>query len=220
MRSKTYTFNGKKYKMDNQGFLISPSDWDEDFAEGMARRAKIVGGLTEEHWRVIRFIRNTFEKMNECPLVYVACRENRIGLGELKRLFPAGYLRGACKLAGVTYREVKFQQHWLEENIARHKKAYEARKYSTDEHGFLTDSSDWDENFALRTAYELGMREYLTDEHWKVISYLREFFRKTGEVPTVFQTCEENGLALTDLERLFPDGYHRGAVKIAGLRVR
>jgi tRNA 2-thiouridine synthesizing protein E len=77
-----------------------------------------------------------------------------------------------------------------------------------------------DENFALHKAEEMKMKEGLTDKHWKVIRFLRESFQKNGEVPNVFQTCEANQIELDELERLFPDGYHRGAVKIAGLHYR
>jgi sulfur relay (sulfurtransferase) DsrC/TusE family protein len=60
----------------------------------------------------------------------------------------------------------------------------------------------------------------LGDKHWQIIKYLRERYEKDKEVPTVYETCEENNIELEELEQLFPDGYHRGAVKIAGLRVR
>ena len=68
MRSlRTYNYKDKTYKVDSQGFLMDPAEWDEDFAEGMAPKVGIPNGLTEEHWKVIRFIRNTFERMNVCP---------------------------------------------------------------------------------------------------------------------------------------------------------
>jgi tRNA 2-thiouridine synthesizing protein E len=60
----------------------------------------------------------------------------------------------------------------------------------------------------------------LTDDHWRVINFLRKRFEETGTVPTVYETCEENRIELENLESLFPDGYHRGAVKVSGLRVR
>jgi len=214
---ETFTYKNKSYKVDRRGFLANPGDWDEDFAEGMAPRVRIRRGLTEEHWRVIYFIRNSYEQMNECPLVYVACRKNDIGLGDLKRLFPSGYLRGACKLAGITYRDTTFQRYWLEENLPRHERSYRDKRYATDSHGFLLNHADWDENFAIRMAYKMSMPDYLTEKHWKVIYYLREEFNKTGTVPTVYETCTDNQIDLPELEELFPDGYHRGAVKIAGL---
>jgi tRNA 2-thiouridine synthesizing protein E len=217
---KNFRYRDKEYRVDSEGFLLYPDEWDEDFAEGMAPEVGITGGLTEAHWRVLRFLRNTFEAMNVCPLVYVACEKNELGLGDLERLFPTGYLRGACRLAGVTYREAYLQNYWLQSNIVHHTKTYERRTYATDAQGFLVNADDWDENYAVHKAFEMKMPDYLTDEHWKIIYFLRNRYRDTGKVPTVFETCEANDLTLADLQRLFPDGYHRGAVKIAGLRAR
>lgn len=213
-----FFYNDKKYNVDSKGFLKNPDDWDEDFAIGMAPNLKIPKGLTEKHWKVIYFIRNTFDIMNKCPLVYVACKENRLGLGNLKKLFPTGYLRGACKLAGVTFRDVFIQKYWLEGNIDKIEFRYKNKVYKTDAHGFLLDHNDWDENYAINKAYEMKMPDYLTEKHWKIIYYLREKNKKTDEIPTVYQTCEDNKIDLEEMEKLFPDGYHRGAVKIAGLR--
>lgn len=217
---KYFTHKNKKYKVDSQGFLMNPNDWDENFAKGMAPKVKITNGLTKQHWKIIYFIRNTFEKMNVCPLVYVACKKNNLGLGDLKRLFPTGYQRGACKLSGITYREGYFQYYWLEKNIKRHEYYYNKKIYQIDAQGFLLDPLDWDENFAINKAFETKMPEYLTEEHWKIIYYLREKYKKTKNVPTVYRTCKENQITLEKLEKLFPDGYHRGAIKIAGLKLR
>jgi tRNA 2-thiouridine synthesizing protein E len=213
-----FVFREKKYEVDSKGFLKNPGDWDEDFAIGMASRLKISGGLTEEHWKVIYFIRNTFEIMNRCPLVYVACRENRLGLGNLKKLFPTGYLRGACKLAGATYRDVFVQKYWLEENLEHIEINYNNKIYKTDVNGFLLNYDDWDENYAINKAFETKMRDYLTKRHWEIIYYLRDRYEKTEELPTIYETCEDNDIDLIEMEKLFPDGYHRGALKIAGLK--
>ncbi len=217
--SRNIRYNGKKYRIDSQGFLLYPEDWDEDFANVMAEKLNYPDGLTDKHWKVIHFIRNTFHKMNDCPLIYVACKMNNLGLGELKELFPQGYLRGACKLAGITYREGKFQVTWLEEHLPHYIKAYENREYKTDAFGFLIDPEDWDENFAIHRAYELNMMNYLTPKHWDIIYFLRNRYHETGSVPTVYETCEGCKLNLDELEELFPTGYHRGAVNISGLRV-
>jgi tRNA 2-thiouridine synthesizing protein E len=215
-----FKYNDKSYKVDGRGFLVNPKEWDEHFAEGLAAEMSLPEGLTKRHWRLIHFIRGTFDKMKECPLVYVACRNNELGLGDLKRLFPTGYLRGACKLAGVTYAEAHFQRYWLEHNIKLHEHDFEHKTYYVDVQGFLVNPDEWDEYFAVSKAYELKMPQYLTTEHWDIVNYLRTAHKDTGLVPTVYQTCEDNSLTIEDLERLFPDGYHRGAVKIAGLRVR
>ena len=122
---RIFAYQGKTYKVDARGFLLDANEWDEGFADGMAPQVGIYNGLTEEHWKVIHFIRNTFEEMNVCPLVYVACKKNDIGLGDLEKLFPTGYLRGVCKLAGVTYRQGYLQDLWIKEHIVHHNKVYE-----------------------------------------------------------------------------------------------
>jgi len=98
--------------------------------------------------------------------------------------------------------------------------ALEDRVYRVDARGFLVDPYDWDEAFAMHKAFELRMPEGLTERHWEILGYLRERFERTRAVPTVYETCEAHRMTLDDLEGLFPDGYHRGAVKLAGLRVR
>jgi tRNA 2-thiouridine synthesizing protein E len=216
---KNFIHKSRKYKVDDHGYLIDPNEWDENFAEGMAPKVRITGGLTMDHWKVIHFIRNAFEKMNVCPLVYVACRQNSLGLGDLNRLFPTGYHRGACKLAGISYRQGYFQKYRMEGNLPQIEADYKLKIYRIDAQGFLVDPSEWDENFALNKAFEMKMPELLHDKHWKIISYLREKYAKARAVPTFFQACEDNGISIDDFIKLFPDGYHRGAVKLAGLRI-
>jgi len=60
----------------------------------------------------------------------------------------------------------------------------------------------------------------LSGKHWEILDSLRRTFEETGQVPTVVECCRANDLELDDLEALFPDGYQRGAVKIAGLSIR
>ena len=214
-----FAFGGKTYAVDTQDFLANFDDWDENFARGMAPKVGVIAGLSEDHWRVIRFIRESFVAKRRCPLVYETCRTNRLHLQELKALFPAGYLRGACKLAGVTYAEGYLDQGWAEE-LAEHVTAESREKvYEVNVRGFLVNPSGWDERFARYKAWELKMPK-LTEQHWKIIHFLRNTFAETNLVPTVYDACEANGIDIEELEKLFPDGYHRGAVKVAGLRVR
>jgi tRNA 2-thiouridine synthesizing protein E len=58
----------------------------------------------------------------------------------------------------------------------------------------------------------------LTEQHWQVIYFLRDTFKKEKKIPNIYDTCENCNLEFDRYETLFPDGYHRGAVKIAGLR--
>ncbi|MBW2526362.1 MAG: TusE/DsrC/DsvC family sulfur relay protein [Deltaproteobacteria bacterium] len=84
--------------------------------------------------------------------------------------------------------------------------------------GFLVDPEEWDPELAMLRAR--GMKLIgLSERHWQVIHFLRSWYAEHGVVPTVCQTCRAQGTDLDRLEELFPDGYHRGAVKLAGLRV-
>lgn len=213
-------FKNKVFKTDTADFLLNFKDWSEEFSEGLAGQLKIETGLTPKHWEVIGYIRKTFEETGRCPAVYQTCRMNNLRLKGLKDLFPTGYLRGACKLAGITYRESGVSPVWLGKPPDETKPRPEDRVYNINAFGFLLDPLEWDEEYCKFKAEEMKIPGGLTEQHWRVIKYLRRSFEARGEVPTILEICDELALELEDLETLFPDGYHRGAVKLAGLRAR
>ena len=224
----TFTFENKAYPVNTEEFLLDFNEWDENFARGMAPKVYIISGLSEDHWKIINFIRDFFKRTGKCPLVYETCRMNRLHLRELQKLFPAGYLRGACKLAGVTYKEGYFaptrspqlDQSFLDELAERDTTGDQEKKtFEVNIQGFLINPQEWDKRYAIYKAQEMKMPK-LTDKHWQVINFLRQSFEKNNLVPTIYETCEAIGIDLEELQKLFPDGYHRGAVKIAGLRTR
>jgi tRNA 2-thiouridine synthesizing protein E len=203
---------------DPLGNLLDWRQWTESYAEELAPSLGIPGGLTSRHWEVIHSIRKHFAETGKCPVVYQTCRHQGLRLRELEELFPTGYRRGACKLAGLNYLS-DFHPSEARSQRADSAPSSEqiARAYRVDDHGFLLEPTTWDERWAAGKADELGTGT-LTDRHWRVVRGLREAFAQSGEVPTVYETCRRHGLELEDLEGLFPSGYHRGAVKIAGLR--
>ncbi len=216
----TLNYTNKQYEVDEDGFLMNPNHWDEDFAKATAPKVNITEGLTNEHWCIITFIRSFYQEKSRCPMIFEIGRECGLKLMDLKRLFPTGYLRGACKLAGLSYLEEEVHSSWLpSQRWIKISKSKEKRVYRVNIRGFLIDPSEWDEEYAAFKAQEMKMSQ-LTEKHWEIIRYLREQFEKTGTVPTVYTTCETHNIEIEDLERLFPDGYHRGAVKISGLHVR
>lgn len=214
------TFNGKTYEVDTLGFLLDFNHWDEDFAAGMAPSVFIRTGLTKKHWDIIYFIRDTMEQLGRCPLVYHTFRMSGLPLKEIKELFPTGYLRGACKLAGITYKEAYVGRPGIPGAKLDSPKDVKGKTYEVDDAGYLVDSNSWDPHFAAFKAQELNAAVPLSDKHWDIIYFLRRHFSDHGQIPTVFETCESMGIDLEELEKMFPSGYHRGAVKIAGLRFR
>ena len=214
------TSGEKTYEVDKAGHLVDPSTWDKEFAVMAAPKVKIPKGLTSEHWDVISFIRDKFKETAICPTVYETCRATGFRLKELRRLFPTGYLRGACLLAGITYRDGHLGYAYQAESAEDLNTIATKKIYETDVRGFLVYPDEWDEYFAVFRAHDMKIPgDRLTDRHWLIIRFLRETYLKTGAVPTVYDACEKTGIEIEELEKLFPDGYHRGAVKIAGLRV-
>ncbi|MDD3731415.1 MAG: TusE/DsrC/DsvC family sulfur relay protein [candidate division Zixibacteria bacterium] len=216
-----FVYKDKTYELDERGFLKNFEQWDEDFAQGMAQKLNFKGDLTREHMDVIFYIRNTYKETGRCPLVYETCRMNGLRIKEMKRLFPTGYLRGACRLAGITYKEGYLGQSYRPKTAEDLNTIAVNMTYEVDARGFLVDPHDWNEYYAVFRAHEMKIPGgKLHERHWQIIKYLRNYFEEHNEVPTVYQTLEANQMELEELENLFPDGYHRGAVKIAGLRVR
>ncbi len=213
MEQQTVFFNRKEYKLDRHGFLDQPHQWDEDFAEGMARKLGIHGGLTEDHWKFIKYLREKFLTEGIVPVVVVACADNRLRLSRLRALFPTGYHRGACKIAGINYAFMRNTNIWL---------TYESippieMEHKVDKLGFLQDFEKWNKRFVHWVVCNWNLPEGLTEKHWKIIRYLRDFYRNTRNIPTIYETCRSNNIGLDELGELFPDGYRRGACRAAGL---
>jgi len=59
--------------------------------------------------------------------------------------------------------------------------------------------------------------EKLTDEHWAVINYIRQYYLENNIAPMVRKVCKNTGLSLKKIFELFPSGPAKGACKIAGL---
>jgi len=74
----TFTFGNKEYGVDVDEFLSDPEEWDENYARGMAPKVGIISGLSDDHWKIINFIRDMYQKTGKCPLVYETCRMNRL----------------------------------------------------------------------------------------------------------------------------------------------
>lgn len=88
--------------------------------------------------------------------------------------------------------------------------------YEVDEDGFLQEPERWSEMVAKDFAGSESISE-LTDGHWKVIRYIRDYYLQFGIAPMVRKVCKETGYKLGDIYQLFPSGPAKGACKLAGL---
>jgi tRNA 2-thiouridine synthesizing protein E len=212
--AKTVTFGeGNTYTLDQYGFLDQPEEWDETFANGMARLQGVYEGLTEEHWDFISYIRKKVLIDKTLPFLVVACADNSLRLDKLKALFPTGYFRGACRIAGVSYKFLCDVNIWHTYETAPRLKP----EYNISPQGFLEDFEKWNERFANLVGDEWDLPDGLTPKHWDVIHYLRTYYLAMSNIPTVHEVCAAHDLELGDLKELFPEGYRRGACRAAGL---
>jgi tRNA 2-thiouridine synthesizing protein E len=211
---KTVEFGSKIYEVDEDDFLLNPDEWDKNFADGMAPQTGISGELTPAHWDVLWFIREFYLESGKCPIVQKACKAQNLHIADLQRLFPSGYRRGACKLAGLCC-DPEYSK--LSSSPKSANSVSSSLIYRTNVRGFLVDPAEWNVDFAEHKWEETKMPGALTEKHWKIIYYLRARFSNTGKIPTIYETCGDNDIDIEEFDALFPDGYHRGAVKIAGL---
>ena len=85
-----------------------------------------------------------------------------------------------------------------------------------DEDGFIQQPELWNEDVAAALGKTEGVDE-LTDEHWKLVNYLREYYLEYGVAPMIRKLCKATGFKLNKIYELFPSGPAKGACKVAGL---
>jgi tRNA 2-thiouridine synthesizing protein E len=90
------------------------------------------------------------------------------------------------------------------------------KKLTLDEDGFIQEPELWDQDVALALAKTEGVDE-LSEEHWKVVNYLREYYLEYQVAPMIRKLCKSTGFKLNKIYELFPSGPAKGACKVAGL---
>lgn len=90
--------------LDGEGYLIEPQDWNESIATTLAAEEKI--SLNEDHWDVIHFMRAYFEEHQIIPdarhvIKHLSARLGNAARNRLFELFPYGYVKQACRIAGM-----------------------------------------------------------------------------------------------------------------------
>lgn len=79
------------------------------------------------------------------------------------------------------------------------------RILNLDENGFLKDPEIWDEAVARALALREEIPD-LTERHWKVINFVREYYLQFGVVPGVSRLRKATAFTLKELYELFPSG--------------
>ncbi|MBG3079180.1 sulfurtransferase TusE [Proteus mirabilis] len=101
-----FVFNGKEVETDSHGYLKNSNEWSEDMVPTLAEIEEIE--LTEQHWEIIRFVRQFYLEFNTSPAIRMLVKALAQKYGEEKgnsrylyRLFPKGPAKQATKLAGL-----------------------------------------------------------------------------------------------------------------------
>ncbi len=93
----------------------------------------------------------------------------------------------------------------------------ECKRIEVNEEGFLIKPEEWDRQVAeILARAEEGIAE-LTEDHWAVINYIREYYKEKKMAPMIRKLCQHTGFSLRYIYQLFPSGPAKGACKIAGL---
>jgi dissimilatory sulfite reductase related protein len=76
------------------------------------------------------------------------------------------------------------------------------KTFLIDEEGFLQDFNDWGPEWVeyVQTTQGFG----LTDEHWKLINVLQDYYRKNNVAPMVRMLSKATGFKMKQIFELFP----------------
>ncbi len=90
--------------IDDEGYLVNPEEWNEQIAAEFANKENIQ--LTEDHWHAIHFMRQYYQEHQVAPDVRHVMKDLAKHPGNDSRnrifeLFPYGYVKQACKIAGM-----------------------------------------------------------------------------------------------------------------------
>ncbi len=91
---------GQQIEVDEDGFLVDPDVWNQDIVEAFAK-LEDVSELTEDHWKVINYLRDYYKQFGIAPMIRKLCKDTGFSLKQIYDMFPSGPAKGACKLAGL-----------------------------------------------------------------------------------------------------------------------
>jgi tRNA 2-thiouridine synthesizing protein E len=96
----TTTYARRVVAVNDEGFFEEPDQWSEEMAPEIAHSVGI-DELSEQHWRVIKFMRAEYAEKGTGPTVRVLGKTSGVSIKELYELFPKGPAKTAAKIAGI-----------------------------------------------------------------------------------------------------------------------
>ena len=106
MEQAYFNWQDQQIVLDKNGYFQNVSDWHEDMVPRLAEEENIQ--LTEDHWLVIRFVRQFYLDYDTSPAIRALVNAMKQSYGPekgnsryLQRLFPKGPAKQATRLAGL-----------------------------------------------------------------------------------------------------------------------
>lgn len=96
-----FEYGDIKIEVDEDGFMQEPEEWNDEIAIALAT-TEAVDNLTEDHWKLVHYLRDYYLKFGIAPMIRKLCKETGFPLKKVYELFPSGPAKGACKVAGLS----------------------------------------------------------------------------------------------------------------------
>ena len=96
----TVEFMGQTFTVDEDGFIDSFENWNEEWVQWV-KKEEGIEELTDEHKKVIEVLQDYYRKNCIAPMVRVLSKVTGFKLKHIYELFPSGPGKGACKMAGL-----------------------------------------------------------------------------------------------------------------------
>lgn len=101
------TVDNETIETDFEGYLFDPDAWSIQACKQMAEDEQLI--LDDEYWEIIFFMRKYYDEHKVAPdtrHTIMFMRDNfettkKVAHNRLFRLFPFGYVKQACKIAGM-----------------------------------------------------------------------------------------------------------------------
>lgn len=92
---------GIEFTIDEDGFIQEPENWNKEVAEDLAKEEATASPMTDEHWKVVNYLRNYYLENEIAPPIRMLTKRTGFELKYIYGLFPKGPAVGACKVAGL-----------------------------------------------------------------------------------------------------------------------
>lgn len=95
----TTTIAGRDIAVDDEGFMTKYDEWDEDLGAALAKEIDV--DMTDEHWTVIRFLRNDYAEQGETATIRRVASGSGVDARRLFALFPKKPAKKMAYIAGL-----------------------------------------------------------------------------------------------------------------------